>query len=402
MNAVLQSDFRLAARCSRLKPSAIREILKVAGAPGVISFAGGLPAPELFPVDAIRRAAEEMMDEDGAGSMQYGLSEGYVPLREWVCRHLSETVGLRLSPDQVLITSGSQQGLDLVGKVLLDPGDTVLVENPSYLGALQAFGAHQARFIGVPSDADGLRPDELRCTLENMPQRPKFIYLIPNFQNPTGTSLSAARRAEIVDLAADFGVPIVEDDPYGRLRYSGMELPALGALPGAHDWIYLGTLSKVLSPGMRLAWMATSNRELLEQLISAKQATDLHTSSFTQQLVWRYLRRPGALPEHVEKLRAAYGSRRDSMLSALERHLPPECGWTRPDGGLFLWVQVPARIDAAGLLREAMRLKVAFVPGEPFWVGPAARNTLRLNFSNATEEAIEEGVRRLADALSSI
>jgi 2-aminoadipate transaminase len=395
MKTAVPSGFRLASRCSRLKPSAIREILKTTAAPDLISFAGGLPAPELFPVETLRGVTEATLRDDGAGALQYGTTEGYPPLREWVCAHLAATVGLRVSPDQVLITSGSQQGLDLLGKVLLDPGDPVLVENPSYLGALQAFGSYEARFVGVASDENGLRPDELRRALEQASPKPKFLYLIPNFQNPTGTSLAPARRAEVVALAAAFGVPVVEDDPYGQLRYRGEAPSALGALPGAHDWVYLGTFSKILAPGMRLAWVVTPNRALFESLVSAKQAADLHTSSFTQRLVWRYVREAGPLDAHVGRLRATYGRRRDAMLGALTRHLPAGCRWTKPDGGLFLWVELPPAIDTTELLQAALRQKVAFVPGEPFWVGEPVQNTLRLNFSNADEERIEEGVRRL-------
>lgn len=398
MNAVLSSAFRTAARSTRFKPSAIREILKTTASPDVISFAGGLPAPELFPVDEVRRAAEETFLEDGPGAMQYGVTEGFPPLREWVCEHLAASAGVNVSPDQVLITSGSQQGLDLVAKVLLDPGDTVLVENPGYLGALQCFASHEARIVGIRADEHGLDPDELRRALERCQLLPKLIYLVPNFQNPTGASLAADRRAEVVALAAAFGVPILEDDPYGSLRYRGLASPALAALPGAHDWIHLGTASKILAPGLRVAWLAASRRDMLERLISAKQASDLHTSSLTQRLVWRCFRRSGFLSAHLQRLRAAYGRRLDVMSNALENHLHG-CRWTRPEGGMFIWVELPRTVDARSLLEIAMRKRVAFVPGELFWVGPPERNTLRLNFSNAGEEAIEEGVRRLAEAL---
>jgi len=393
------NSFRLATRCARLKPSAIRQILKVTAAPDIISFAGGLPAPELFPLQDIGRATDETLREDGAASMQYGPTEGYLPLREWVCAHLAATVKLQASPDCVLITQGSQQGLDLVAKVLLDPGDRVLVENPSYVGALQAFGTYEAELVGIPSDENGMRAEELRRVLKSSTPKPKFLYLIPNFHNPTGTSLSAARRKEIVDLAAAHGVPVVEDDPYEQMRYSGEALPALGALPGAPDRLYLGTASKILCPGLRIAWLVSPDRTLYERLVSAKQASDLHTSSFAQRIVWRYVRQPGVFDAHVERLRTAYGCRRDAMLGALERHMPAGCRWTRPDGGLFIWVEVPPRIDTLELLAAAMAQKVAFVPGEPFWVGSGVRNTLRLNFSNASEERIEEGIRRLGNAI---
>jgi 2-aminoadipate transaminase len=390
------SAFQFARRTQGLQPSAIREILKTTESPDVISFAGGLPAPELFPIEGVRAAAEEVLREDGPGSMQYGITEGYLPLRQWVCEHLGRTIGLPASPDQVLVTNGSQQGLDLLGKVLIDPGDVVLVENPAYLGALQAFQVYEARIIGLPADDAGPRIDELRRVLKTSRRRPKFLYLIPNFQNPTGTSTSTRRRAEIGALAADFGLPVIEDDPYGRLRYEGHASPALSAQPGIPGGVYLGTSSKILAPGLRVAWMVVPNRALYERLVTAKQAADLHTSSFTQRLVWQYVRHTTALDAHLVRLRTVYARRRDVMLSALDRHLPDGCEWTRPEGGLFLWVRLPGEIDTMELLRASARRKVAFVPGQPFWVGPPVRNTLRLNFSNSTEARIEEGVRRLA------
>lgn len=390
-----QPVYRFAARTAGLKPSAIREILKVTASPDVISFAGGLPAPELFPVDAVASAAQAVLSTDGSAALQYGLTEGHLPLREWVCAHLAATVGVSAAPDEVLITHGSQQALDLVAKVLLDPGDLVVTENPAYLGALQAFHAYEARAVGLASDEHGLRPDALRSFLETSPVRPKLLYLIPNYQNPTGVTLSAQRRAEIAQTAAHHGVPVLEDDPYGALRFCGEALPALATFPGARDCLYLGTSSKILAPGLRVAWLVVTNRALREKLTTAKQAADLHTSSFTQRLVHHYVSRPGVLHSHVSTLRAVYARRREVMLAALDRHLPAGCSWTKPDGGLFLWATLPRSIDTTDLLRAAAREKIAFVPGAPFWVGEPVRNTLRLNFSNASESAIREGIARL-------
>ncbi len=390
------SPYRFARRTSELKPSAIRELLKTTVAPDLISFAGGLPAPELFPVEALARAAREVLAEDGPAALQYGVSEGHFPLRRWVCDHLAEADGMTASPEQVLITNGSQQGLDLVAKALIDPGDFVVVENPAYLGALQAFKSYQARIVGVAGDGDGIRTDELEATLSSLPRPPKLLYLIPNFQNPTGTSLSAERRARVVEIAAWHGVPIVEDDPYGRLRFAGPDVPPLAAMPGGESVLYLGTSSKILAPGLRIAWLVAPDNDLFERLVAAKQAADLHTSSFAQRVVFQYLAVPGALALHVGRLRAAYALRRTAMIGALERHLPQGCTWTRPDGGLFLWVRLPQGMDGFELLGAATREKVAFVPGEPFWVGAPQRNTIRLNFSNASVERIEEGVRRIA------
>jgi len=393
-------SFRLAARMAGLKPSAIREILKVTESPSVISFAGGLPAPELIPVSAISRAAQATLARDGEGALQYGPTEGHAPLRAWVCDQVRATAGLQASPDQVLITAGSQQGLDLVAKVLIDPGDVVLVDNPAYLGALQAFRAYEARLVGIPADGEGMRADRLREFLQTGGRRPKLLYLVPNFQNPTGSSLSAERRREIALVAAEFGIPILEDDPYGCLRYGGEAAPAVAALPETADCVYLGTTSKILAPGLRIAWLIARDPRLYERLVRAKQAVDLHTSSFSQRLVCSYVTQTGVLEGHIARLCAAYSLRRTAMLNALERAFPPGCTWTRPDGGLFVWAELPAPVDTEELLREAVRRGVTFVPGAAFWVGRSVRNTLRLNFSNASEGRIAEGISRLAEAIA--
>lgn len=388
------NSFRLATRCARLKPSAIRQILKVTASPDVISFAGGLPAPELFPLQDIGRAAEETLRDDGAAAMQYGPTEGYLPLREWVCAHLLATVKLQVSPDCVLITQGSQQGLDLVAKVLLDPGDRVLVENPSYVGALQAFGSYEAELVGIPSDEHGMRAEELRRVLKNSTPRPKFLYLIPNFHNPTGTSLSGGRRKEIVDLASAYGVPVIEDDPYEQMRYSGEPWPALAAMPGAPDRLYLGTASKILCPGLRIAWLVVPEKRgmgfppmdsyhglearatsdsIYERLVSAKQASDLHTSSFAQRVVWRYVRQAGVFDAHVQRLRAAYACRRDAMLRALERHMPEGCRWTRPDRGIVYLGRSPPANRHPRTAHPVHGAKIGLCAGRTLlgWIGRA-------------------------------
>lgn len=389
------SSFAYARRARALRPSAVREILKVTAQPDVISFAGGLPAPELFPVDAVRAAAEAVLVSDGRAALQYGVTEGHPALREWICSHLAETTGLRARADELIITHGSQQGLDLVARVLLDPGDIVLTENPAYLGALQVFQAYEAEPVGLACDEEGLIPSALAGWLEKSPRRAKFLYLIPNYQNPTGVRLSSSRRGEIAAIAARHGLPILEDDPYGRLRFSGEDAPSVCALSAAPGRIYLGSTSKVLAPGLRVAWLYTPDAELRGKLTVAKQAADLHTSSFTQRLVTHYVTQPGAFDAHVRRLCEVYGRRRDLMLAALARELPAGITWTKPDGGLFLWVTLPAGWVAAELFAEAAAAKVAFVPGDSFWVGEPRLNTLRLNFSNANEDAIATGVSRL-------
>jgi 2-aminoadipate transaminase len=396
-----RSAFRFAQRMSGLKASAIREILKVTEMPDVISFAGGLPAPELFPVEQFARACQEVLADDGPAALQYSVTEGYAPLRQWVSEYLLDTIHLRCTADQVQIISGSQQGLDLIGKVLLDPGDFVILENPAYLGAIQAFDAYQARYLNVATDDQGIRTDDLARLLAKATKCPKLLYLVPNFQNPSGNTLSLERRKQVIDICSTYGVPIFEDDPYGRLRYSGEHLPSITALADGRNCIYMSTVSKTIAPGMRVAWLVMQDRLLFERVVPAKQAADLHTSSFTQRAVYAYARRPGAVEAHVKTMLPVYSRRRDVMLRSLTDFLPEGCTWTHPDGGLFLWARMPDAVDTQELLTLASRSKVAFVPGAPFWVNRDVRNTMRLNFSNATDEMIVEGVRRLGDAVES-
>jgi 2-aminoadipate transaminase len=390
--------FRFAKRMRGLKASAIREILKVTEMPDVISFAGGLPAPELFPVEQFGDACREVLETQGAEALQYSVTEGYPPLREWISAYLHETIGLECTADQVLIISGSQQGLDLIGKVLLDPGDTVIIENPAYLGAIQAFDAYEARFVNVGTDDDGILIDDLERALRDgvrTGKRPKLLYLVPNFQNPSGITATLARRKSVIELCARYGVPIFEDDPYGRLRYSGEHIQSITALAGGKNCIYMSTVSKTIAPGMRIAWLVTSDRGLYEKIVPAKQAADLHTSSFTQRAVYAYARHPGQVEGHVREMLPVYARRRDVMLASLAEHMPEGTTWTRPDGGLFLWVRLPHGMDTQVLLGHASREKVAFVPGAPFWVNCDVRNTMRLNFSNGSVDKIQTGIARI-------
>lgn len=393
--------FRYAERMGRLKASAIREILKVTELPDVISFAGGLPAPELFPVRQFARACQEVLDEAGAAALQYSITEGYLPLRKWVCEYLRTSNAIECDPHQVLIISGSQQGLDLIGKVLLDPGDYVVMENPAYLGAIQAFDAYQARYLNVVSDDDGMRTEDLDRLLRQAPAKPKFVYLVPNFENPTGVTLSLHRRHELIQICAEHGIPIFEDDPYGRLRYSGEALPSIMALAKGRNTIYMSTVSKIIAPGMRVAWLVLPEPALFERVVPAKQAADLHTSSFTQRAVHAYARVPGQVENHIAEMLPVYRRRRDLMLETLTRAMPPGSSWTHPDGGLFLWARMPDGIDTQELLTHASERRVAFVPGAPFWVNADVRNTMRLNFSNASEDKLVIGIERLGDLVAS-
>ena len=383
-----------ARRAEGMRASDIREILKVTALPDVISLAGGLPAPELFPIDEYRRAFEWVLEADGAQALQYGPSEGYRPLREFLAERLGR-FGIRSSADDILITNGSQQALDLIGKILLDPGDVVVLEKPSYLGAIQAFNQYQANYAVVPMDEDGMRVDDLEPLLKA--ERVKFIYAIPNFQNPTGRSLSLERRHRLVELASHYGVPIVEDDPYGELRYEGEHLPSLKSLDATGCVMYLGTFSKILAPGFRLGWIVAAP-ELMEGLLHGKQPSDLHTGMI-QQMATNRVCRDGFVDRHVETIKTFYKERRDVMLRALEEHFPADAHFTRPAGGLFVWAELPRDVDTRELLLDAVQDKVAFVPGQGFHPDNTGTNTMRLNFSNVPPDQLREGVRRLGVAI---
>jgi 2-aminoadipate transaminase len=396
---------RYAQRTQRMTSSAIRELLKLTEQPDIISFGGGLPAPEVFPLEEVEAAAHRVLAEQGRIALQYSTTEGYRPLRELLCRHMSR-YGIEVGPDNVLVTTGSQQALDLVGRLFINPGDHVVTEAPTFLGALQAFTAYQAEYVTVPIDDDGMRVDLLEEALRS---GPKFIYVLPNFQNPGGVTLSLERRRKLIEVASRYGVPIVEDDPYGQLRYEGHHLPPLVELDAAFHGcangerafrggvLYLGTLSKTLAPGLRLGWVVAPE-EVVRKLVLMKQGTDLHTPTFTQMVAYE-VARGGFLDRHVRVIREVYGARRDAMLAALERHFPPGVRWTRPQGGLFLWVTLPAGCDAADVLKDAIAEKVAFVPGASFHPAGGGRETMRLNFSYCRPEAIEEGIRRLGGVL---
>ena len=382
---------RFAERTLGVTSSVIRELLKLTEQPDILSFAGGLPAPEVFPTARIEEATRRVLEEHGEAALQYGATEGFMPLREMLVRHMSR-YGIEVTPDNVLVTTGAQQGLDLIGKLFLNPGDVVVTEEPTYLGAIQAFTAYQARYLSVPIDDEGIRTVDLDEALRG---RPKFLYVLPNFQNPGGTTLSQARRERLVELAAHYGVPIVEDDPYGQLRYEGQHLPPLAkiAADGKADVLYVGTLSKVLAPGLRIGWVV-GPAPVISKLVQLKQGADLHTSTFAQMVAHEAVR-GGFLDRHIPLIRRVYGERMKTMLGALERHFPKGARWTRPQGGLFLWVTLPEGCDSAHLLEEALLAKVAFVPGRSFFPNGGGSSTLRLNFSYCSPERIEEGIRRL-------
>lgn len=391
-------EHRYAQRTQRMKGSAIRELLKFTQMPDVISFAGGMPAPEAFPVKEFKEACIKVLDEKGPESLQYGPTEGYMPLREMIARHTAQ-YQIQVESENILITSGSQQALDLIGKIFINRGDRILVESPTYLGALQAWNAYGAEYVPVESDEYGMIPESLAHALR---LGPKFIYVLPNFQNPTGITMTLERRQKLVELADRYGVPIIEDDPYGQLRFEGKHLPSVVVLDDvmrgscgcySGNVIYLSTFSKILAPGIRLAWVIAP-KEVISKLGQAKQGTDLHTSSFNQIVAYE-VGKGGFFSQHVKFICDMYRERRDVMLDCLSEHMPSGLKWTRPEGGLFLWMELPQGVDSAAMLQESLKEKVAFVPGGSFFANGGGENTLRLNFSNAKPEKINEGISRL-------
>ena len=388
----------LARRAERLNPSTIREILKITEQPGIISLAGGLPSADTFPIEAMRQATERVLADTPREALQYAASEGFGPLREWVAGAMGKQ-GLKADADQVLITTGSQQGLDLVGKVLIDPGSGVAVESPTYLGALQAFAPYEAEFVPVQGDDDGPLPDAISAAINETLEQARsarFIYLLPNFQNPTGRCLSAARRDAIVARTQALGLPIVEDNPYGDLWFDSPPPAPLSARAGA-DAIYLGSFSKVLAPGLRLGYLIAP-KALYPKLLQAKQAADLHTPGFNQRIVYEVIR-DGFLDQHVPTIRARYRAQRNAMRDALERHMPAGCRWITPVGGMFFWVELPPAINATALLPRAVQAGMAYVPGAAFFCHAPRENTLRLSFVTVPPESIERGIAALAGVL---
>ncbi len=381
-------------RVSHMYGSMTRQLMHLIADPEVISFGGGLPAWELFPVEKVKEVVDHTLDSDGAAILQYGTSEGYGPLRMAVAERYVKR-GFDITDENVLITSGSQQGIDLVSKILLDKGNAVLVEDPTFLTALQAFSLFQARYLTVPVDGEGMRVDLLPEILED--NDVKFIYVIPNFQNPSGVTLSLKRRKELLKVAQQYGVPILEDDAYGELRYSGEVLPALKELDEGGQVIYLGSFSKVLSPGLRVSALIAPDG-VMEKLVFAKQAADLHTDNLAQRIMYGFLERD-LLDPHIQIIIESYRKRRDRMLQAMERHFPSEVTWTKPDGGIFLWVTLPEGMDAMDLFQQAVQAKVAYVPGSCYYADGGGENKMRLNFSACDEQKIELGIQRLAKVI---
>lgn len=386
------TTWTLAQRAQRMNPSVIREILKLTELPGVISLAGGLPSPDTFPVEVLREASERVLRDTPREALQYAASEGFAPLREWVAQQLAAQGIDHADAERVLITTGSQQGLDLVGKVMIDAGSRVAVESPTYLGALQAFAPYEPAVEALAGDDDGPRPEAFSAA-----RGARFAYLLPNFQNPSGRCLSAARRDALVDAAARAGVPLVEDNPYGELWYDAPPPAPLAARAGADAVVYLGSFSKVLAPGLRLGYVLAP-QALYAKLLQAKQAADLHTPAFNQRVVHAVIEN-GFLESHIPSIRARYRVQRDAMQASLAKHLGALAKWSEPRGGMFFWLDLPSEIDAMALLPQAVAQGVAFVPGAAFYPGAARANTMRLSFVTVSPEQIEIGIAALAQAL---
>ncbi len=384
--------WQFARRAEQLQSSVIREILKITMRPDIISFAGGLPSPETFPVEHMKAAFDTVLSRQGKVALQYGPSDGYAPLREWIADSLSID-GVTITPDQVLMVSGSQQALDLLGKVLIEDHSKVLVETPSYLGALQAFSVYQPEFVSIPTDEFGLLPEEV----EKIADGARLLYALPNFQNPTGRTMSVERRFALVETCARLGLPLIEDDPYGALSYRGEPLPKMLTM-NPSGVIYLGSFSKVLTPGIRLGYVVAPV-PLVRKLEQAKQAADLHTSQLTQMVVYEAIK-DGFLAKHIPSIRTLYANQCQAMLDALTEFFPAGVTWNKPEGGMFIWVTLPEHIDGMQLLEESIAQNVAFVPGAPFYANEPQKNTLRLSFVTVPPEKIREGVAKLAKLIA--
>jgi 2-aminoadipate transaminase len=384
-------------RMATTHKSFIREILKITQDSDVISFAGGLPNPKLFPVKEFADACLKVLQDDGENVLQYSTTEGYLPLREYIAERYFVKRGLQASPDEILITNGSQQCLDLVGKVFLNKGDRIIIERPGYLGAIQAFGIFEPEFVPIPLLDDGIDIDLLEQELKA--GKTKLLHTVINFQNPSGVTYSRQKREKLADIIKGHNMVLVEDNPYGELRFMGEDLPSMKSyLPDST--IVLGSFSKVVTPGLRLGWICAAP-DVMEKIVVAKQSSDLHSNYLSQRAVYQYLI-DNDLDEHILNIKKVYKGQRDLMVSMIEKHFPEEIKCTKPEGGMFLWVTLPENLSSLHLFKLAAKENVAFVPGRAFYIDGGGENTLRLNFSNSDEEKIEEGIKRLAKVIKGV
>ena len=387
---------KFAKRMERLQASEIRELLKLTQKPEIISFAGGLPAPELFPVEELAKVAEDVLKSEGRQLLQYATTEGRPSLRQKIADRMLAKYNTKVSPDEILITTGSQQCLDFAGKLFLDPGDIVLCESPSYLGALNAFNAYEPNFVEVPTDDGGLIPEELDKILSTT-ERCKFIYVIPDFQNPTGRTWSMERRIKFMEVVNKHNLPVLEDNPYGELRFEGEILPSLKSMDTKGLVMFLGTFSKIFCPGLRLGWVAAVP-DVVSEFVKIKQSADLHTSNFDQGLADAYIENYD-LDAHVEQIKALYKHRRDVIIESMEKMMPEGVKWTHPEGGLFLWLTFPQGVSAAQVFMKCIEKNVAGVTGDAFFPNGKTDRNMRINYSNMPDEKIAEGIRRMSEAI---
>ncbi|MEG0180298.1 MAG: PLP-dependent aminotransferase family protein [Terrisporobacter sp.] len=387
---------KFADRMGKVEGSAIRELLKLTARPEVISFAGGMPAPELFPVEEMKKVSVTVLEEQGRAALQYTTTEGYLPLREKIAKRMNEKLQTNVGPDDILMTSGSQQGLDFSGKVFIDKGDVILCESPSYMGALNAMKSYEPEFIEIETDNDGMKMEDLEKVLSEN-NNVKMIYVIPDFQNPSGRTWPLERRLKFMEIINKYEIPVIEDNPYGELRFDGETLPSLKSLDTKGLVIFLGTFSKIFCPGYRLGWTCAAP-QILEKYNICKQGADLQASTISQMEVNKFMEMYD-LDEHVEKIKACYVKRRDVMLKVMKEEFPECVEFTYPEGGLFTWVTLPEGIDAGIMAKKCLEKNVAYVPGASFYPNGGVVNTCRLNYSNMPEEKIVEGIKRMGEVL---
>jgi len=389
---------KYADRTNFMKASEIRELLKLTEDPDIISFGGGMPSPKSFPVKFVKKIVKKVLDEHGPQALQYGPTEGLTPLREVLIKRMEKTRNIKCNLNQIIITTGSQQVLDLFSKIMINPGDYIVVECPTYVGALTAFNSYQPNYISIKMDKNGMNTDELEEKLKANKDKPiKFIYTIPTFQNPEGVSLSPERRKHLLEIAETYDIPILEDEAYSELLYSGKPPSSLKSMDKSDKVIYTHTLSKVLSPGFRLGWVV-GNEEVIRKIAIAKQGADLCTNMFVQFIAKEYIE-SGLIDKQIPKIRRMYKRKRNIMLNALEKHFPEGSSWTKPNGGMFIWVTLPEKINTKDMFPDAVKAKVAFVHGAAFCPDGSGQNTMRLNFSNTDDDKIEEGIKRLAEII---
>ncbi|MCZ2465619.1 PLP-dependent aminotransferase family protein [Limosilactobacillus vaginalis] len=391
--------FKFSKRVPADGTDAVGAILKAAADPKIISFAGGLPAPELFPVEGMKEATDKVYAEHGQQALQYGAAKGVTELRELILKRVKEKENVDAKLENVMVTTGSEQAIDLVGKAFVNPGDTVLVEEPTYLCALDVFRSYGANFVSVPMDDDGMKMDALEEALKAHPET-ALVYTVPNFQNPTGRTMPAERRKKFAELAAKYDVPVLEDNPYGDIRFAGEHVPSVKSFDHAGKVFYMSTFSKILAPGFRLGWLV-ADPKVIEKLTVLKQSADLHTDNLVQYVVTEFFKE-NDVDAHVKEISDLYGKRKQLMIDGIKKYFPKDVKYTDPEGGMFLWVEVPGVTDTVELFKQCLEHNVAFVPGDPFFAGKPQPGTFRLNYSNMQEDQIEVGLKRLGEALSQV